>query len=56
MNEDVLVTADWVERYIEEFKRDDPAYRLVEINNPEVTEDEHTAYETAHIPVALTLA
>ena len=52
MNEDVLVTADWVERYIEEFKRDDPAYRLVEINNPEVTEDEHTAYETAHIPGA----
>jgi thiosulfate/3-mercaptopyruvate sulfurtransferase len=52
MSDDVLVTADWVESHLEEFERDDPAYRLVEVNNPEVTEDEHTSYETAHIPGA----
>jgi thiosulfate/3-mercaptopyruvate sulfurtransferase len=53
MNEDVLVTAEWVEAHLEEFQRDDPAYRLVEVNNPAVTDDsEHTPYETAHAPGA----
>jgi thiosulfate/3-mercaptopyruvate sulfurtransferase len=41
-----------VQRNIEESERDDPAYRLVEVNNPAVTEEEHTSYETAHIPGA----
>jgi thiosulfate/3-mercaptopyruvate sulfurtransferase len=52
MSEDVLVTADWVTDHLEELERDDPAYRLVEVNNPAVTEDEHTPYEQAHIPGA----
>jgi hypothetical protein len=49
MNEAVLVTADWVERHAEEFKRDDPTYRPLEVNDPELTEDEHTVYETAPV-------
>jgi thiosulfate/3-mercaptopyruvate sulfurtransferase len=53
MSEDVLVTADWVNNHREEFERDDPEYRLVEVNNPAVTDDaEHTPFERAHIPGA----
>jgi thiosulfate/3-mercaptopyruvate sulfurtransferase len=53
MSEDVLVTADWVEDHIEAFERDDPAYRLVEVNNPAVTDEaEHMPYERAHVPGA----
>jgi len=52
MSEDVLVTADWVNNHLAEFERDDPAYRLVEVNNPAVTDDEHTPYEQAHVPGA----
>jgi thiosulfate/3-mercaptopyruvate sulfurtransferase len=53
MSNDVLVSADWVESHLEAFGRDDPEYRLVEVNNPAVTDDtEHTPYETAHAPGA----
>ncbi len=39
---DVLVTADWVEDNLDEFQRDDPAYRLVEVDvDTEAYEDEH---------------
>ena len=54
MTQDVLVTADWVEDHLELFQRDDPAYRLVEVNNPTVTdESEYTSYETGHPPGAI---
>jgi len=50
---DVLVSADWVEDHLEEFQSDDPAYRLLEVNNPTVTADsEYTPYEEGHIPGA----
>jgi thiosulfate/3-mercaptopyruvate sulfurtransferase len=53
MSEDVLVTADWVEAHLDAFEADDPGYRLVEVNNPAVTdESEHTPYEAAHVPGA----
>lgn len=48
-----LVTADWVEDHLEEFQSDDPEYRLLEVNNPTVTdESEYTPYEEGHIPGA----
>jgi thiosulfate/3-mercaptopyruvate sulfurtransferase len=51
---DVLVSADWVEDHLEEFQSDDAEYRLVEINNPTVTdESEYTSYEEGHIPGAV---
>jgi thiosulfate/3-mercaptopyruvate sulfurtransferase len=50
---DVLVSANWVEDHLEEFQSDDPAYRLLEVNNPTVTADsEYTPYEEGHIPGA----
>ncbi|WP_247730120.1 sulfurtransferase [Halovivax limisalsi] len=50
---DALVTADWVEDRLDEFRSDDPAYRLLEVNNPTVTADsEYTPYEDGHIPGA----
>jgi len=50
---DVLVSADWVEEHLDEFQSDDPAYRLLEVNNPTVTADsEYTPYEEGHIPGA----
>ncbi|MFP9059988.1 sulfurtransferase [Natrialbaceae archaeon A-chndr2] len=50
---DTLVSADWVETHLEEFQADDPAYRLLEVNNPTVTADsEYTPYEEGHIPGA----
>jgi len=50
---DVLVSADWVTDHLEEFQSDDPAYRLLEVNNPTVTADsEYTPYEDGHIPGA----
>lgn len=53
MSENVLVSADWVESKLGEFQHNDPEYRLVEVNNPTVTDDsEHTPYERAHIPGA----
>lgn len=52
-NTDELVTADWVEEHLEEFQSEDPAYRLLEVNNPTVTADsEYTPYEEGHIPGA----
>lgn len=39
---DVLVTADWVEDNLDEFQRDDSAYRLVEVDvDTEAYDDEH---------------
>jgi thiosulfate/3-mercaptopyruvate sulfurtransferase len=56
MSEDVLVTADWVEDHLEEFQSDDDSHRLVEINNPTVTDDsEYTPYEEGHVPGAVFL-
>jgi thiosulfate/3-mercaptopyruvate sulfurtransferase len=53
MATETLVTADWVESHIDEFTADDPAYRLLEVNNPTVTaESEYTPYEDGHIPGA----
>jgi thiosulfate/3-mercaptopyruvate sulfurtransferase len=50
---DVLVSADWVEDHIDHFESDDPEYRLIEVNNPTVSEDsEYTPYEEDHIPGA----
>ncbi len=51
---DVLVSADWVESHLDEFQADDPAYRLLEVNNPTVTADsDYTPYEDGHIPGAI---
>ena len=51
---DVLVSADWVQDHLEEFQSDDPEYRLLEVNNPTVTaESEYTAYEEGHAPGAI---
>ncbi len=48
-----LVTADWVEDHLEDFQSDDPEYRLLEVNNPTVTdESEYTPYDEGHIPGA----
>ncbi len=56
MSEDVLVTADWVEQRLDEFQSDDPDLRLVEVNNPTVTDDsEYTPYEDGHVPGAVFL-
>ena len=52
--DDTLVSADWVEERLEEFRSDDPSHRLVEVNNPTVTdESEYTPYEEGHIPGAV---
>ncbi|ELZ12580.1 thiosulfate sulfurtransferase [Halovivax asiaticus JCM 14624] len=48
-----LVTADWVEDHLDDFQSDDPAYRLLEVNNPTVTADsDYTPYEEGLIPGA----
>jgi len=39
MTDDVLVTADWVESNLDAFQDDDSDLRLVEINNPTVTDE-----------------
>ncbi|MEF8780334.1 MAG: sulfurtransferase [Haloferacaceae archaeon] len=50
---DAIVTADWVQAHLDKFQSDDPAYRLLEVNNPTVTADsEYTPYEEGHIPGA----
>ena len=52
-NETALVSADWVADHVEEFQSDDPGYRLLEVNNPTVTDDsEYTPYEDGHVPGA----
>lgn len=51
---EVLVSPDWVENRLDEFRADDPAFRLVEVNNPTVTaESEYTPYDDGHIPGAI---
>ena len=50
---DVLVSADWVEDHLDEFRGEDSGYRLLEVNNPTVTSDsEYTPYGEGHIPGA----
>lgn len=50
---ETLVSADWVEDHLDEFQADDPEYRLLEVNNPTVTDDsDYTPYEEGHIPGA----
>jgi len=52
-HDDVLVSADWVEAHLDQFQSDDPEYRLLEVNNPTVTDDsEYTPYEDGHVPGA----
>ncbi len=52
-HEDVLVSADWVDDHLDQFQSDDPEYRLLEVNNPTVTDDsEYTPYEEGHVPGA----
>ncbi len=51
---DVIVDADWLEANLERFAGDDPDYRLVEVNNPTVTDDSaYTPYEAGHVPGAI---
>jgi thiosulfate/3-mercaptopyruvate sulfurtransferase len=51
---DVLVSADWVADRLDEFQSDDPGYRLLEVNNPTVTDDsDYTPYDDGHIPGAI---
>jgi len=52
--DDTLVSADWVAERLDEFQSDDPSHRLVEVNNPTVTdESEYTPYEEGHVPGAV---
>jgi len=52
--DDTLVSADWVAERSDEFQSDDPSHRLVEVNNPTVTdESEYTPYEEGHVPGAV---
>jgi thiosulfate/3-mercaptopyruvate sulfurtransferase len=44
---DALVSADWVEDHLDEFRADDPAYRLVEVDV------DTEAYEEGHAPGAI---
>ena len=44
---DILVSADWVENRLEAFQRDDPEYRLVEVDL------DTSAYSDGHIPGAI---
>jgi thiosulfate/3-mercaptopyruvate sulfurtransferase len=44
---DVLVSADWVEEHLEEFRSDDPAHRLVEVDV------DTEAYDEGHAPGAI---
>ena len=44
---DVLVSADWVEANLDAFQRDDPAYRLVEVDV------DTEAYDESHAPGAI---
>jgi thiosulfate/3-mercaptopyruvate sulfurtransferase len=51
---DVLVSADWVEDNMEKFESDDPAYRLVEVNSPEIPDtDFPSRYDEGHISGAI---
>ncbi|RRJ28040.1 sulfurtransferase [Halocatena pleomorpha] len=51
---DVLVSADWVEDRLDEFKTDAPDLRLVEVNSPESPEEDFPSrYEDGHIPGAI---
>ncbi|MFQ3295330.1 MAG: thiosulfate/3-mercaptopyruvate sulfurtransferase [Natrialbaceae archaeon] len=53
---DVLVSADWVENHLDEFRSDDPEYRLVEVNSPESPEEDFPSrYDQGHAPGAIGL-
>ncbi len=48
-----LVDADWVTLHLDDFRNPDSGYRLLEVNNPTVTdESEYTPYDAGHIPGA----
>ncbi|MBS3759887.1 sulfurtransferase [Halodesulfurarchaeum sp.] len=52
-NTNALVSANWIESHLDEFREPDAEYRLLEVNNPSVTpESDYTPYETGHIPGA----
>jgi thiosulfate/3-mercaptopyruvate sulfurtransferase len=53
---DVLVSPDWVENHLDEFRSDDPEYRLVEVNSPESPEEDFPSrYDQGHAPGAIGL-
>ncbi|MFW5921833.1 MAG: sulfurtransferase [Halodesulfurarchaeum sp.] len=48
-----LVDADWVASHLDDFQDPESSYRLLEVNNPTVTDDsEYTPYEAGHVPGA----
>ncbi|WP_254543853.1 sulfurtransferase [Halomarina pelagica] len=53
---DVLVSADWLEEHLDDFRSDDPDYRLVEVNSPESPDtDFPSRYDQGHVPGAIGL-
>jgi thiosulfate/3-mercaptopyruvate sulfurtransferase len=53
----VLVSADWVENHLDDFRSDDPEYRLIEVNSPESPEEDFPSrYDQGHAPGAIGLA
>jgi len=53
---DVLVSADWVENHLDDFRSDDPDFRLVEVNSPESPEEDFPSrYDQGHAPGAIGL-
>ena len=54
---DVLVSADWVENHLDEFQSEDPEYRIVEVNSPESPEEDFPSrYDEGHVPGAIGMA
>ncbi len=51
---DVLVSADWVEKRLDEFEDDDPDLMLVEVNSPESPDSDFPSrYDDGHIRGAI---
>ncbi|MFB6086832.1 MAG: sulfurtransferase [Halodesulfurarchaeum sp.] len=52
-NTQALVDADWVASHLDDFQDRKSGYRLLEVNNPTVTdESDYTPYDAGHIPGA----
>jgi thiosulfate/3-mercaptopyruvate sulfurtransferase len=48
-----LVSANWIASHLDDFQNPDANYRLLEVNNPTVTdESDYTPYEADHVPGA----
>lgn len=53
-SKDVLVSADWVEEKLDDFRSDDPDLRIIEVNSPESPDkDFPSRYGDGHIPGAI---